>query len=96
MEFLTPEEVAERLKVSVRWVRDHREALGGIQLGGYVRFTVEALEENVRRIAAEQVEASLKVRPVVANVRPRPLSEADVKRRLHAIRTDGQSKAKGA
>jgi hypothetical protein len=36
--FLTPTEVAERLRMKVGWVYRHAAKLGGIRLGKYWRF----------------------------------------------------------
>lgn len=51
MSLLTTRDVAERLKVSEEWVRDHRVELGAIRLGndrnGQLRFDERGLQEYV-------------------------------------------------
>jgi len=38
MEFMTVEEVAEKLKVNKSWVYDHADDIGVLRCGKYLRF----------------------------------------------------------
>ena len=44
---LTVEEVAHRLTASTRWVRRHRERLGGRKLDGLLRFSQKAVQRYI-------------------------------------------------
>ena len=44
---LTAEEVADRLETSTRWVRRHRERLGGRKLDGLLRFPQSAVQRYI-------------------------------------------------
>ncbi|MGD8835698.1 MAG: hypothetical protein PVJ19_12200 [Desulfobacteraceae bacterium] len=48
-EILTPKEVGERLKVSISWVYENMDLLGGFKLAGHVRFTERGLSDAIQR-----------------------------------------------
>jgi len=50
-EYLTAEEVAQRLRADAAWVYRHRTALGGVKLDGLLRFSRRRLEAYLARQA---------------------------------------------
>src|SRR5688500_13722206 len=48
-EFVTVKEAAARLGMSEKWVRQHKEQLGGTRLGASLRFQWSRIEAYVRR-----------------------------------------------
>ncbi|MBW2307529.1 MAG: helix-turn-helix domain-containing protein [Deltaproteobacteria bacterium] len=46
---LTPQEIARRLKKSVRWVYTHARELGAAKIGGSWIFTQEGLDDAIQR-----------------------------------------------
>jgi hypothetical protein len=50
MEFLTAEEVAKILRVSVWFVYQNRQFFGGIKLGKIVRFDKEIFESKIKEV----------------------------------------------
>ena len=50
-EYLTAEQVAERLNVELSWVYRHTRQLGGVKLDGLLRFPRRRLEAYVARQA---------------------------------------------
>lgn len=59
-ELLTPIEVADRLRVSIRWVYSHHHQLGSIKVGGFVRVPVDGLLAYLDR-AAHSSRSALRV-----------------------------------
>lgn len=51
---LTVAEFARRISMSGSFVYDNRAELGGIKLGGAIRFPAEAVEEYLRQMQRER------------------------------------------
>jgi excisionase family DNA binding protein len=60
--YLTPAEVAERLRVSVATVRRHRREWGAIRIGGRWRFDPETLKQRLEGTAKRQPVATSRIR----------------------------------
>ncbi|MBZ5679577.1 MAG: helix-turn-helix domain-containing protein [Acidobacteriia bacterium] len=49
-ELLTAGEVGDLLKMSARFVHDHRKEMGGVRVGGRLRFRRVGVEKYLHRI----------------------------------------------
>jgi len=48
MEFISPKEVAGKIKKSIRWVYSHADQLGGVKIGGSWIFTKEGFKNAIQ------------------------------------------------
>ena len=71
--YLTVEEVAERLKVSVSWVYKHKHLLGAVRLGERLwRFSEHELTARLAANAAPSAQAAGNAGTRRLQARPRP------------------------